>query len=344
MFQGASYFRFLCRRAAYGISARGLAVNTAEPGGEEFPDFEEFWVDRPGPGATQIVVYALLNGPSVTGAYRFTITPGDETVMRVKASIYCRKNPAVLGLAPLTSMFWHGKNTDVETDDFRPEVHDSDGLLLHAGSGEWIWRPLTNPAAMRTMAFSDTDPRGFGLLQRERRFANYEDLEVPYQLRPSVWVEPVGTWGRGSVRLVELHAPDETADNIVAFWVPAELPPAGTELALEYKLHWVLDQIHPPAGYAVATRLGRSQTFEKDLERFVVDFDGPAPADAGRRRRGSSHVVTVGAGRRPDACHRSRKEIRTTAHLARGVRPLRPDGTGLPVELPLLSAPGSNAS
>ena len=159
VFQGASYFRFLCRRAVYGLSARGLAVDTAEPTGEEFPNFEEFWVRRPAPDAKQIVVYALLNGPSVTGAYEFAIDPGNDTVMHVLAVIYCRRNPAVFGLAPLTSMFWHGKNSNEVTDDYRPEVHDSDGLMINAGSGEWLWRPLTNPASRGSCPLSRTRTR-----------------------------------------------------------------------------------------------------------------------------------------------------------------------------------------
>jgi periplasmic glucans biosynthesis protein len=294
-FQGASYFRFLCAKAVYGLSARGLAIDTAEPTPEEFPSFEEFWVDRPESDAKDITVYALLDGPSAAGAYRFVITPGADTVVAVHAVVYCRSNPKLLGLAPLTSMFWHGKNTNFESDDIRPEVHDSDGLMLNTGAGEWLWRPLNNPNSTTVAAFNDQNPRGFGLLQRERRFESYEDLEASYQLRPSAWVEPVGSWGPGSVRLIELHTPDETNDNIVACWVPAQLPQPGTALEFSYNLHWFIDQVHPPAGQVVATRHGRSRTFEPDLERFVVDFDGPA-----LRKRGPDSsvqpVVSVGDG------------------------------------------------
>jgi glucans biosynthesis protein len=288
-FQGASYFRFLCAKAVYGLSARGLAIDTAEATPEEFPDFEEFWVDRPESDAKDITVYALLDGPSAAGAYRFVITPGADTVVAVHAVVYCRSNPRLLGLAPLTSMFWHGKNTNFESDDIRPEVHDSDGLMLNTGAGEWLWRPLDNPKSTTVAAFNDENPRGFGLLQRERRFESYEDLEASYQLRPSAWVEPVGSWGRGSVRLIELHTPDETNDNIVACWVPAQLPQPGTALEFSYNLHWFTDQVHAPAGQVVATRHGRSRTFEPDLERFVVDFDGAAL----RRRGADSGVVPV---------------------------------------------------
>jgi len=329
VFLGASYFRFLCRNAVYGMSARGLAVNTGQAGGEEFPAFEDFWVERPAPNAGSIVVYALLDGPSAAGAYRFEIVPGEDTVMTVQAEIYCRKNPAVLGLAPLTTMFWHGKNTDFETEDVRPEVHDSDGLMLHTGRGEWIWHPLNNPAAMRVMSFLDENPRGFGLIQRERNFEDYQDLEALYHRRPSTWVEPVGSWGRGSVRLVELHTPDETNDNIVAFWVPAALPLPGAPIALQYKLHWFVDQIHPPGGFVASTRQGRSRTFEPELRLFVIDFTGGG-LEKEKPESKIDPVVSVGAG--ATLAHVSLLK-NPFNHTWRAAFAVKPDGSGQPVEL-----------
>jgi glucans biosynthesis protein len=328
-FQGASYLRFLCQRAVYGLSARGLAINTGQPGGEEFPRFEEFWIERPAPGATSLVLYALLDGPSASGAFRFVVTPGAETVLQVREALYFRRNPAVVGLAPLTSMFWHGENTNREHDDFRPEVHDSDGLMLNTGAGEWLWRPLTNPSSIREAAFGDDNPRGFGLLQRDRNFENYQDLEAGYHQRPSAWVEPVGAWGHGSVRLVELPTPDETNDNIVAFWVPAALPPPGEPLEVAYRLHWFLDQIHPPAGYVVATRHGRSKTHEPDLERFMVDFDGPYLGKQGPDPA-IQPVVTVGAGAALVNATVQKNPFNGTWRVAFA---LRPDGSHHPVEL-----------
>ncbi|HTH45996.1 MAG TPA: glucan biosynthesis protein G [Candidatus Limnocylindria bacterium] len=275
VFLGASYFRALGRDMRYGLSARGIAVNTAEPGGEEFPSFREFWVERPVAGANALTLYALMDGPSVTGAYRFVITPGADTVVRVRAVVFCRKNPQVFGVAPLTSMFAHGENTGWAPDDYRPEVHDSDGLLVATGTGEWIWRPLANPRTVRVASFLDRTPRGFGLLQRDRVFEHYDDLEAYYQQRPSAWVEPVGDWGAGSVRLVELPTPDETNDNIVAFWVPAQLPAPGEPITFEYNLHWFMDpDRRPPAGFVTSTRtaavMGRPA-----LRRFVLEFAGP---------------------------------------------------------------------
>lgn len=328
-FQGASYFRFLCEKAVYGLSARGVAINTGQAGGEEFPAFEEFWVVRPTTDAKTLTMYALLNGPSVTGAYRFDIAPGAETVIQVHMVLYCRRESIALGVAPLTSMFWHGENTNSADDDFRPEVHDSDGLMLNTGAGEWIWRPLTNPATVREVAFGDENPRGFGLMQRDRRFESYEDLEADYQLRPSAWVEPVGSWGGGSVRLVELPTPDETNDNIVAFWMPSALPPPGEPLELRYKLHWSIDRIRPPAGYVVNTRHGRSKTHEPDLERFIVDFSGPY-LDKQGPDPAIEPVVTVGQGAGLANATVQKNPFNGTWRLAFA---LHPDGSGRPVEL-----------
>jgi glucans biosynthesis protein len=328
-FQGASYFRLLCQQAVYGLSARGLAINTGEPGGEEFPVFEEFWVQRPAVDAKEIVLYALLDSPSVAGAYRFTIRPGAETVAQVKAVLYARKPIKTLGIAPLTSMFWHGENSGTTEGDFRPEVHDSDGLLVNHSSGEWLWRPLTNPAAIRTVAFGDRDPRGFGLLQRDRKFSSYEDLEANYHRRPSAWVEFIGQWGSGSVRLVELPTPDETNDNIVAFWAPDQLPAVGEPIEFEYRLHWFIDQIRPPAGIALSTRHGHSKTNEPDLERFVINFES-----AYLRNQGADPmiepVVSVGAGAKLVHAAVQKNPYNGTWRVAFA---LRADGSKRPVEL-----------
>ena len=328
-FLGASYCRALCLRTVYGLSARGLAVNPTEPEGEEFPVFEEFWIERPAVEAKQFVIYALLDSASVAGAYRFTVTPGADTVMQVKAVLYCRKNPKVLGLAPLTSMFWHGENSASHHGDFRPEVHDSDGLMMFTGASEWLWRPLSNPKSTRVAAFSDENPRGFGLIQRDRNYESYQDLEAHYHLRPGAWVEPIGNWGRGTVRLAELSASDETNDNIVAFWVPDRLPPVGEPIEFEYKLHWFSDQIRPPAGFAVATRSGHSQTHEPELQRFVIDFDGPYL----RQQKADPAIeadVWVGAGATLAYRTVEKNPYNPTWRLAFGIRP---DGSGRPVEL-----------
>jgi glucans biosynthesis protein len=328
-FLGASYFRMLCTKAAYGLSARGLAIDTGETTPEEFPSFEEFWVERPEPDAKVVTVYALLNGPSVAGAYRFGITPGGETVMDVKAVIYLRHNPKTLGIAPLTSMFWHGENSPTNYGDFRPEVHDSDGLMLANSSGEWLWRPLSNPAAVRAAAFADENPRGFGLMQRDRHYSSYEDLEARYHLRPSAWVEPVGNWGRGSVRLVELPTPAEWHDNIVAFWVPEKLPAPGEPIEFAYRLHWCLDQVRPPAGFVSATRADYSGAHPQDARRVVVDFDGPYLRGQ-KEDPAIEPVISVGEGAKLTYSTLQKNPFNGTWRV---VFVLKPDGSGRPVEL-----------
>ncbi len=270
---GRSYFRAVGKHQNFGISARGLGVDTGEPA-EEFPYFKEFWIHKPDDGDYQCVYYGLLDGPSVTGAYEFTVEPNVTTKMKVRAALFFRKQPAVTAVAPLTSMFWFGENTLDRPRDFRPEVHDSDGLLLHAGTGEWLWRPLVNDRQARVSVFEGTDVRGFGLLQRDRSFSNYEDLEALYQSRPSLWVEPDGKWGPGSVKLMEWATSDEFHDNVVAFWQPAEPPALGEAYHIGYTLHWTGATTFPgEQGYVKATRLS-GVGGDRHTHRFVVDFAG----------------------------------------------------------------------
>jgi periplasmic glucans biosynthesis protein len=327
-FAGASYFRFLGKSAAYGLSARGLALNTWEPEGEEFPVFTQFWLERPDPQAKSMNLYALLESESVTGAYRFNVAPGATTVVQVKATLFARKNAKVFGVAPLTSMFWHAENSNVARD-FRPEVHDSDGLLVHNGAGEWLWRPLVNPRGVRVSSFVDENPRAFGLLQRDRDFESYQDLEASYHRRPSVIVEPIGQWGRGAVRLVEIPTTTEFDDNIVAFWVPEKLPPPGAPIEVEYRLRWSSEPMGPPAGFVRATRHGKSARYEPGMERFVIDFEG-AKLRAAAANTPVEHVVTVGAGGVLNHATLQKNEINGTWRVAFTVRP---DGSGRPVEL-----------
>ena len=336
VFLGASYFRALGQDMHYGLSARGLAIDTAEPGGEEFPVFREFWIERPTPGAKQIVVYALMDSRRLTGAYRFTITPGKDTVMRVKATLFLREPVKILGLAPFSSMFWHGENSGTVNDDYRPEVHDSDGLLIHHSSGEWLWRPLDNPKAIRVAQFNSENPRGFGLLQRDRDFDHYQDLEASYQQRPSVWVEPLGDWGRGAVRLVEFPTPDETMDNVVACWVPEKCPEPGQPFEFEYDLHWLMDMgRRPPGSCVVATRTSGVMG-HPELRRFVVDFDGIAMKV---NSTGVEGVVTLGEGASLEGVVTQKNNINGTWRLAFEIKP---DGGGRPVELRAFLRKGDN--
>lgn len=277
-FLGASYFRSADPFNQYGLSARGLAIDTAAPNPEEFPVFTHFWIEHP-PGAG-LVVYALLDGPSVTGAYRIAHERGASgLVQRITTQLNFRKAVTRLGIAPLTSMYWYGQSARTPGDDWRPQIHDSDGLSIWTGAGERLWRPLRNPARVTTSTFQDKSPRGFGLMQRERNFASYQDDGVFYEKRPSAWVEPLGDWGPGSVQLVEIPTARETDDNIVAFWTPARAVTRGSRLDVDYRLHWT-DQEPKPVGAArvVATRFGQAgrpgHPAPAGRRKFVVDFAG----------------------------------------------------------------------
>jgi glucans biosynthesis protein len=286
VFLGASYFRALGAGQRYGLSARGLAIDTIGGQGEEFPAFIRFWTVKPAPDATSLRIYALLDSRRATGAYQFDIQPGGETVVDVRARLFLRETVATLGIAPLTSMFFFGENQPHRTD-FRPEVHDSDGLMVATGDGEWIWRPLLNPKQTLATSFSMQKLRGFGLMQRDREFHDYEDSEARYELRPSAWMEPTGSWAPGRVELVQLSTPDETNDNIVAYWVPQELPAPNQPLDFTYRLHWqgMQQDQRPPGAWVTQTRAGRGfAELAEDEQQYIVDFTGPSlaalPADA----------------------------------------------------------------
>jgi glucans biosynthesis protein len=286
VFLGASYFRALGRNQVYGISARGLAVDTALASGEEFPSFTEFWIERPAANATQLTLYALLDSRRVSGAYRFVLKPGIETTIDVKARLFLRQEVTKLGIAPLTSMYLFGENQPAGVSDFRPEVHDSDGLSIHSGTGEWIWRPLVNPKRLLVSSFALENPNGFGVQQRDRRFSHYEDLEARYDRRPSVWVRPGGAWGAGRVELVQIPTPDETNDNIVAYWVPQAPPAPRAPFDVEYRLSWQMEAgVRPPQSWVMQTRRGHGyRKVPDDSIDFVIDFEGPVfsklPSDA----------------------------------------------------------------
>ena len=300
VFLGASYFRLLGRDQTYGISARGLAVDTALPRGEEFPVFREFWLEQPEPAANGLTVHALLDSRSVTGAYRFEVHPGDPTTVDVQATVFARADVERFGLAPLTSMFLHGENSAGRRDDWRPEVHDSDGLLVRTGGGEWVWRPLNNPARLSVTSFLDDGIQGFGLVQRDRAFTSYLDLHGGYERRPGLWVEPRGdAWGKGAIHLVEIPTRSETNDNIVAYWVPEQPVRAGSELGFAYRLATLAEGPPHDLGRVVRTLHGPAAGPGANggpppaVRRFVVDFDGPGMARLRADQPVTAHVATL---------------------------------------------------
>jgi periplasmic glucans biosynthesis protein len=276
VFQGASYFRAVARNMLYGLSARGLAIGTADQRGEEFPVFRQFWIHQPTKDAAAILVQALLDSDSCAGAYEFEIRPGDTTVMDIRCRLFPRRSIDQIGIAPLTSMYYFGPDSRNNIDDFRGAVHDSQGLQMITGTGRRLWRPLTNPARVQLSAFQDENPQGFGLTQRKRSFDYYQDAEARYEKRPSGWVEPLGGWGAGAVVLVEIPTDNEYNDNIVVFWRPREpLGPTDEGHAFRYRLHWCEE---PPDALPIArVDATRGGIFRHDASRrlFVVDFEKP---------------------------------------------------------------------
>ncbi|SNS60010.1 glucan biosynthesis protein [Tropicimonas sediminicola] len=281
VFQGASYFRALGSGNTYGLSARGLAVNTGLSQAEEFPVFTEVWLRRPNEGDGSVTLYAALDSPSVTGAYRFVISPGDTTSMEVTARLFLRKDIEQLGVAPLTSMFLFSGADMGPFDDYRAAVHDSEALVLNTRPGETYFRPLNNPPQLASSYLGAMNPASFGLVQRERAFEHFLDAQAHYELRPSLMVEPIGDWGEGSVRLVEIPSDLEIHDNIVAFWVPDAPTRAGDALEFSYRLHWGMT---PPGAQpkslarVLRTRIGKGGVAGVETEtgtrKFVVDFAG----------------------------------------------------------------------
>jgi glucans biosynthesis protein len=297
-YQGASYFRAATPFNQYGLSARGVAIDTATPRAEEFPAFTGLWLENGADGA--LIVSALLDGPSVVGAFRIVHRATDRgLVQEIETALHFRRAVERLGVAPLTSMFWYGQDDLTRATDWRPQIHDSDGLAIWTGAGERIWRPLANPPRVITNAFLDHDPRGFGLMQRDRAFDDYQDDGVFYDRRPSAWVEPIGDWGAGSVQLVEIPTGSEIDDNIVAFWTPAAPVRAGDAMRLRYRLFWT-DEEPAPVGVArvVATRIGRGgrpgQPPPPGARKFVVDFAGGRLPEL---NKGSGVKAVVGVSR-----------------------------------------------
>lgn len=275
VFQGASYFRAIAKGQNYGLSARGFASGTGSPKGEEFPLFSAFWLERPQPGSTAVVVHALLDSPSVTGAFRFTIRPGESTVFDVESVLYPRRDLAEAGVAPLTGMFYFDANDRSRVDDWRPAAHDSEALSMWTGKGGQLWRPLVNPVNLQFSAFADSSPHGFGLMQRKRAFDDFQDLALNYEKRPSLWIEPIGDWGEGAVDLVELPTPNEVNDNIVSFWRPKNMLKGGGEYAYTYRMHWGWDNpFHTAPARVAQTRIGGADDHKGRI--VAIDFAGDA--------------------------------------------------------------------
>ncbi|MEN8637286.1 MULTISPECIES: glucan biosynthesis protein [Pseudoalteromonas] len=283
-FLGASYFRTDGPEGQYGLSARGIAINTGMNQPEEFPRFSAFWIGPAEKKGESVSVWALLEGPSITGAYRFGLSKDNKEakghITSVTANLYMRADVERLGVAPLTSMYWYSQKDKTTAKDWRPEIHDSDGLAIHTGSGQYVWRPLNNPQSVSTNSFIDENPKGFGLIQRDRDFNNYQDDGVFYNKRSSAWIKPTGDWGKGAVQLIEIPTKDETFDNIVAYWVPEKEARKGDEFTFSYDIEWrPLDPKSKTLASVVNTRQGLGgipgQPIPEGVNKMVIDFEGP---------------------------------------------------------------------
>jgi glucans biosynthesis protein len=303
VFQGASYFRAVAKNLLYGLSARGLVIDTGEPSGEEFPAFTHFWIEQPGARATSIVIYALLESNSTTGAYKFTVQPGVETLMDVELTLFPRSEMRVVGIAPLTSMFLFDETNRGRLDDYRPEVHDSDGLQIAAKGGEQIFRQLANPLKLQVSSFTTQAPVGFGLVQRSRAQGDFQDFDAQYERRPSAWVEPKGEWGAGAVELVEIPSGRESNDNIVAFWRPGQPLRPGHPAQFAYRITWNDEPgLTKGLGKVVATRSGAS--IDRKRRVFLLDIVG-----AGEKLDGLRLDLGASAGKISNATLMSNGEL-----------------------------------
>lgn len=281
---GASYFRAVGKDQTYGLSARALAINTGLMSGEEFPRFTEFWIQKPKSKESKLVIYALLDSPSVTGAYKITLQPKSDMDINVEATLFFRKSVEKLGIAPLTSMYLFGKNQPSDITNYRPELHDSNGLSILTADNKWIWRPLNNPKKLSFSMFTLDNPKGFGLIQRDKNFDNYQDLDDHYEMRPSAWIKPQNDWGKGHIELIEIPTADETNDNIVSFWVPEKQYQKGDKLSFKYNMTYTLnEQNRYPNNVARVKQTIYSLGDEKQVNlvrkldgsfSYVIDFVG----------------------------------------------------------------------
>lgn len=280
IFQGASFFRAIARGQTFGVTARALSIRTADPRGEEFPLIREVWIEKPSLAVDALVIHALVDSESVTGAYRFTLRPGDVTIMDTECTLFARGTVDGLGLGTMAAMSYFGPIDRRGVDDLRAGVYEVGGLQILNGNGEWLWRPVSNRQTLQISSFINTNPRGFGVLQRERRFLAFEDDEGHWEARPSLWIEPLNDWGEGSMVLVEIPSDAEVNDNVVCFWRPKSPLKAGSDMAFAYRQSWCWTPLQrPPLATVTETRVGRGS--EGKRRRFVVEFASEAFADGG---------------------------------------------------------------
>ena len=282
IFQGATFFRAVARGQNLGAAARGLSIRTADPRGEEFPVFRAFWIEKPTLAGNALVVHALLDSDSVAGAFRFTLRPGEASIIDIECTLIARTVVDHFGLGAMGAIAYSGALDRRRIDDIRPAVREIGGVQMLNGKNEWLWRPVSNRETLQISAFVDENPRGFGFLQRDRDFAAYQDDDQHWEQRPSIWIEPIGEWGPGQVQLVEIPSDSEVNDNIIAYWRPRAPLLAGVEAPFAYRQFWCWTPPERP-GLAIVTtsRAGRAPgPAGGKRRRFLVEFSSDAFADA----------------------------------------------------------------
>jgi glucans biosynthesis protein len=273
IFQGASFFRAVAPGQSLGTMARAMSIKTADPRGEEFPAFRSVWIERPTLAAGALVIHALIDSESVTGAYRFTVRPGDATIIDTECALFARAAVDNLGLATMSATHLSGPIDERCDGDLRPSVSEVTGLQMLTGKGEWLWRPVANRDTLQISTFVDENPRGFGFLQRDRNFDHYQDDDQHVETRPSLWIEPIGDWSAGGVQLVEIPSDSEANDNIIGYWKPKQPLAAGSETFFAYRQFWCWNPPEqPPLAIATQSHSGRGSSSKR--RRFVVEFAG----------------------------------------------------------------------
>jgi periplasmic glucans biosynthesis protein len=282
LFQGASFFRAVARGQVYGDMARGLSVRTADPRGEEFPIFRSFWIERPNIASDAIVLHALLDSESVTGAYRFTLRTSEATIIDTEMTLFARVAIDRFGIGAMTGTHLMSALDHRRFDDIRPAVYDAEGLQIANGRGEWLWRPVTNRETLQISAFIDENPRGFGFLQRSRDGGLFQDDDNRWERHPSLWIEPIGDWGAGLIVLVEIPNEADINQNIVAYWQPQKQLEAGSETSFAFRQFWCWSPpSKPPYAIVTQSRSGRSASAPSNgrKRRFLVEFQGDVLGD-----------------------------------------------------------------
>lgn len=277
--QGASFFRAIAQGQRFGVMARALSIKTADSRGEEFPAIRSVWIEEPNLATDALVIHAFIDSESMTGAYRFTLHPGEATIIDTECTLFARAKVDNFGIATMSGTIVSDAIDHRLPDDTRLRIADVGGLQMSTGHGEWLWRAISNRETLQISTFVDENPHGFGFLQRDRAFHDYQDDDQHWEIRPSLWIQPIGDWGAGGVELIEIPNKSESNDNIIAYWRPQQPLAAGGETSFAYRQFWCWNPPEQPALALVTdSRSGRGS--DQKRRRFLVEFQGDLLGDA----------------------------------------------------------------